>query len=255
MKDWNLNGFKAIVTGGTKGIGKAIVEGLCESGAEVLSISRNEEDLLSMKTALLEKKYQSHIYRADISVPEERQMTIRHIHQLWPGTVHILINNVGTNIRKKAHEYSREDYNSIFRTNLESAFYLSVGLRDLLSESGHGSIVNISSVAGLGHLRTGIVYGMTKAAMIQMTRNLAVEWATLGIRVNAIAPWYIRTPLAEQVLKNDDYRKAVLEHTPMHKIGEPEDVASLALFLCLPAAKYITGQCIAVDGGFSVNLF
>ncbi|MFW5644433.1 MAG: SDR family oxidoreductase, partial [Bacteroidota bacterium] len=117
------------------------------------------------------------------------------------------------------------------------------------------SIVNISSVAGLGHLRTGIIYGMTKAAMHQMTKNLAVEWAPYDIRVNAIAPWYIQTPLAEQILQDNKYFKEVIKHTPMKRIGQPEEVSSLAAFLCMEGAAYITGQCIAVDGGFSVNLF
>jgi Tropinone reductase 1 len=88
-----------------------------------------------------------------------------------------------------------------------------------------------------------------------MTKNLAVEWAPWNIRVNAVAPWYIRTPLAEQVLKNKDYSDEVILHTPMKRIGEPAEVAALVAFLCMPAASYITGQCIAVDGGFSVNLF
>jgi Tropinone reductase 1 len=93
---------------------------------------------------------------------------------------------------------------------------------------------------------------MSKAAMIQLTRNLAVEWASEGIRVNAVAPWYIRTPLAEQVLADAAYRQEVLERTPMGRVGEPEECARAIAFLCMPAAGYITGQCLAVDGGFSV---
>jgi Tropinone reductase 1 len=96
---------------------------------------------------------------------------------------------------------------------------------------------------------------MSKAAMIQMTRNLAVEWAGEGIRVNAVAPWYIRTPLAEQVLQDPDYLSEVLERTPMGRIGEVEECARAIAFLCLPASAYITGQCLAVDGGFSVYGF
>jgi Tropinone reductase 1 len=91
--------------------------------------------------------------------------------------------------------------------------------------------------------------------MNQMTRNLAAEWATDGIRVNCIAPWYIHTPLADQVLQNETYFQAVIERTPMRRVGEPEEVAGLAAFLCMPAAAYITGQCIAVDGGFTINGF
>ena len=107
-------------------------------------------------------------------------------------------------------------------------------------------------MAGITHVRTGPPYAMTKAAINQLTKNLAVEWGMEGIRVNAITPWYIRTPLAEQVLKDKKYLQEVLNHTPMGRIGETEEVANLAAFLAMPASSYITGQIISVDGGFSV---
>ena len=116
-------------------------------------------------------------------------------------------------------------------------------------------MINISSVAGLGHLKTGVIYGMSKAALIQMTSNLACEWAGDGIRVNAVAPGYIWTPLAETVLRNPDYLESFLARTPMKRIGNAEEIASVVSFLAMPASSYITGQCIAVDGGFTKNLF
>jgi Tropinone reductase 1 len=162
---------------------------------------------------------------------------------------------VGTNIRKKAGDYTESEYEVILSTNLSSAFYLSVLFYPLLQKSANASIVNISSVAGLTHLRTGAIYGMTKAALVQLSKNLAVEWANDNIRVNAIAPWYIETPLASAVLRNEVYLNEVLSRTPMNRIGQPEEVANAVAFMCMPAASFITGQCLAVDGGFSVYGF
>jgi len=125
----------------------------------------------------------------------------------------------------------------------------------LLKASGQSAIVNIASVAGLTHVRTGSPYGMSKAAMVQLGKNLAVEWAPHGIRVNTVAPWYIRTPLVEPLLENKEYLSEILTSTPMGRIGEPEEVGNLVSFLCMPASSYVTGQCIAADGGFLVNGF
>ncbi len=171
------------------------------------------------------------------------------------GKLDILVNNVGTNIRKKSVDFSDEEIDFILDTNLKSAFDLSRKLFPLLEKSGDACVVNISSVAGLTHLKTGAVYGMTKAAMLQMTKNLDCEWAEDNIRVNAVAPWYIETPLAKQVLKDTEYFNAVLARTPMKRVGKPEEVSAAVAFLCMPASSYITGQCLAVDGGFSVYGF
>ncbi len=254
MDRWNLKNKKAVVTGGTKGIGRAIVEEFLAHGAEVHVIARKSEELKLMAEKFVFERERLHFSSLDISKPAERAELVAEVKSRWKS-LDILVNNVGTNIRKSAKDYSEEEYSKIFNTNLHSAFGLNVSLHGLLKASGDASIINISSVAGLGHMRTGIVYGMTKAAMNQMTANLAVEWAPDRIRVNAIAPWYIQTPLAEQVLKNKEYLDAILEKTPMKRVGQPSEVAALAAFLAMPASSYITGQCIAIDGGFIANRF
>jgi Tropinone reductase 1 len=191
---------------------------------------------------------------ADVSKQEDRSRIVDAIERKW-GKLDILVNNVGSNVRKKSVDFTDDEIDLLLQTNLKSAFDLSRKLHPLLKKSQDGSIVNISSVAGLTHMKTGAVYGMTKAAMIQMTKNLACEWAEENIRVNAVAPWYIETPLAKQVLKDQDYLGAVISRTPMKRIGQPGEVAAAVAFLCMPAASYITGQCLAVDGGFSVYGF
>ncbi len=254
MDRWNLNNKRALVTGGTKGIGLAIVKEFLAMGAEVHVVARNEKEFLNLLEQYPEKSTSLSFSSHDLSSSTSRSKLVSEINAKW-NYLDILVNNVGTNIRKPATGYSDEEYTKIFNTNLHSAFDLCVKFYPFLKLSGNASVINISSVAGLGHMRTGVIYGMTKAAMNQMTANLAVEWAEDAIRVNAIAPWYIQTPLAEQVLKNKDYLAAILEKTPMRRIGQPHEVAAVAAFLAMPASSYITGHCIAVDGGFIANRF
>jgi len=251
-KRWTLENKTALVTGGTKGIGKAIVSEFMDLGAQVIIVSRKEEDYYTLKSEIKSKKID--FIQADVSNMDNIGKIISTLEQKH-NTLDILVNNVGTNIRKPTADYTSDEYDKIINTNLRSAFELSRRAYPLLKKSGQGNIINISSVAGQTHLRTGSVYGMTKAALIQLTKNLAGEWAKDGIRVNAVAPWYIKTPLAETVLKNKDYYNEVIGRTPLQKVGEPEDVAAAVAFLCMPAAKYITGQCISVDGGFTIYGF
>ena len=254
MMKWNLNGKTALITGGTRGIGKAIAEEFVGLGASVFIVARDadvlNETILSFNADIMVVDG----LVADVSIPSDRLLIFEAIAKKW-GRLDILVNNVGTNIRKKTLDYSEVEIQKIFNTNLFSSLELCRLMFPYLKKSDYASIVNLSSVAGITHLKTGIVYAMTKAAIIQMTKNLACEWASENIRVNAVAPWYIETPLAKQVLKDLDYLKSVLDRTPMKRIGKPAEVASAVAFLAMPASSYITGQCLVVDGGFSVYGF
>lgn len=250
---WRLDGKKALVTGATKGIGRAVAEELLQLGAEVLIIARHADEVDTVVQELRNGGLPCRGLTGDVSRSADRERIMQEVAAAW-GELDILINNVGTNIRKAAVDYQPGEVDQIFQTNLFSAFELCRLAHPFLSKHG-GSVVNIGSVAGLTHLKTGAPYAMTKAAMVQLSRNLAVEWAKDAIRVNVVAPWYIRTPLAATVLDQPEYLRAVLARTPAGRIGEPEEVAGLVAFLCLPRAAYITGQCIAVDGGFTINGF
>lgn len=277
---WNLDGKHCLVTGGSKGIGKGVVDEFLALGAHVVTCARSASDLADCVESAEWKPYMEQgklsVVQADVSTSEGRAKIVEHCAKAFSEegqggevVLHCLVNNVGFNIRKKTIDFSEDDYDALMNTNLKSAFCLSQACYNMLGNAdGTGSVINVGSVAGglQVAMKSGVVYAMTKAAMNQMTYNMACEWGAgstesgglfgstktmAPIRVNAVCPWYIRTPLAEQVLKNKAYLKEVTDATPARRVGEVNEVASAVSFLAMDKSSYITGQCIAVDGGFT----
>ncbi|KAK4267963.1 hypothetical protein QN277_024678 [Acacia crassicarpa] len=250
---WSLSGMTALVTGATKGIGNAIAGELAEFGAVVHICARNQEDIDKCL-----KEWESRGFRVsgsvcDVQFRDQRESLMETVASIFHGKLNILINNAGTNILKEATDYTAEVTTKIMDTNFQSAYHLSQLAHPLLKTSGNATIVNISSVAGFKALPQHVAYAASKGAMNQITRNLAFEWAKDNIRVNAVAPGAIMTPLLEALTKEDDkILDSVRSQVPMSRLGETKEISALVAFLCLPAASYITGQIIYADGGFAL---
>lgn len=249
---FTLKNYNVLITGGSKGIGKATVELFLKLGANVIFTARNQEAISSLENEL-RKEYQNvNGLVADATSTDDIEKVKKHIESTW-GKLDVLVNNAGTNLRKPTIEYSEEEYQYVVDTNIKAPFMISKALYPLLQKSTYPSIVNLASIAGSLDVRTGSPYGISKAGLIQLTRNLAVEWAEDNIRVNAVSPWFTKTPLTEGLLKDTSKTSNVIARTPLRRVAQASEMASAIAFLAMPAASYITGQNINVDGGMTAN--
>ena len=249
---WNLKNKYALVTGGTKGIGKAAVLELLELGAQVLFTSRTQKDVDLLLEDLQKEGKKVHGLVADVTSAEDRQKLFDYIEKQW-GKLDILVNNAGINIRKKANDYTNEEFRKVMEINLNAPFELSTKLHSLLQKSGNAKIVNVASSAAIQDVGTGTPYAMSKAGLLQQTRSLAVEWAKDGIRVNAVSPWFTVTPLTKGLLSEKQRMDPIIKRTPLNRVAEASEMASIIAFLAMDKSSYITGQNIVADGGMSVN--
>ncbi len=244
---FRLDGKVALVTGASRGLGRAMALGLAGAGAHVAVAGREPETLRAVAREIEELGRRCCCVPLDIARTEEHAAAVAAVTRDL-GPIEILVNNAGMNVRKESLDYTPEDWDRVLDTNLKGAFFLTQEVGRGMIERRRGKVLNISSMTAFLGVPTVPAYTASKAALQQLTRMLAVEWAEFNIQVNAIAPGWINTDLTAPIKETPRYQW-VLNRTPAGRFGEPEELAGAAVFLCSPAADFITGQVVAVDGG------
>jgi NAD(P)-dependent dehydrogenase (short-subunit alcohol dehydrogenase family) len=248
VPNFRLDGKKALVTGAGRGLGKAIADDLAESGATVYGTSRD-----AATAQLISERYGTPPLAVDLSSAGNISGFAESLQQA-SGGIDLLVNNAGVNVPKPALELTEDDWDTVFDTNLKGTFFLTTALaRHWVAAGTPGVIVNIASQAGIVAIEERAAYGTSKAGMIHLTKILALEWAAAGIRVNAVAPTFVRTELTASTLSRPDWAAELLSRIPIGRFGEPEDVAGAVAFLLSDAASLITGHTLAVDGGYTIR--
>ncbi|TRO65586.1 SDR family oxidoreductase [Christiangramia sabulilitoris] len=249
---WKLEGKKALITGGTKGIGQATVLEFAELGAQVLFTSRSKEDIIAFEKELQQQGFAAKGMVADSASEQDRNKIKSWIDENWRN-LDILVNNAGINIRKKATEYTEDEFRKVMEINLMAPFQFCRLLYPNLKESGTSAIVNVASSAALQDVGTGTPYAMSKAGLLQQSRSLAVEWAGDNIRVNSVSPWFTKTPLTEGYLHNEEKMNSILSRTPLNRVAEASEISAIIAFLTMEKSSFITGHNIIADGGMSIT--
>jgi NAD(P)-dependent dehydrogenase (short-subunit alcohol dehydrogenase family) len=245
---FSLEGRAALVTGASGGIGAELAVGLAKAGAKVALNGRSVERLEETRKRIADASGESIVVPAEISDLDACREVVERTHTAF-GRLDILVNCAGMNHRQPVVEVQPETYDEIMAANLRGPYFLSQAAFPHLRESG-GSILHIGSLTVTVGLATVSVYGMTKAALAQLTRTQAIEWAEHGVRVNCLCPGFIVTPLTENGLwDNEQKRKWMLDRIPFKRGGRPEEMVGMALYLVSPASSYMTGQTVYLDGG------
>jgi NAD(P)-dependent dehydrogenase (short-subunit alcohol dehydrogenase family) len=235
-----------VVTGASRGIGRAIAQALAREGAAVVICGRKQETLDQVAAELGGGVHPvvCHVGRAD-QIQQLVQATTARF-----GKIDILVNNAATNIAQEpVLQIDESKFDKMIEVNLKSAFRLTQAIAPGMCERGWGSIINIASISGIRPQYHGMLYSMTKAARIMMTQSYALELGPRGVRVNAIAPGMIQTVLSEYYWKDEARREKIMEDQPVKHLGQPEEIAEMAVLLASDRGSYITGQTMIVDGG------
>ena len=249
MHLFDLGGKVAVITGASRGIGRAIAERMAEHGASVVISSRKIEACEEVAAGIRERGGEASAAACHIGRKEDLRALVEGTLARW-GRIDVLVCNAAVNpYFGPSAQMSDEAYDRVMNSNVRSNFWLCNMVAPAMAERGDGSIIIISSIGGFqGSDRLG-VYGISKAADMQLARNLAVEWGARNVRANCIAPGLVKTDFAKALWDNPEILRKTVQHTPLHRIGEPDEIAGAAVFLAAPAGSFVTGQTIVIDGG------